>query len=550
MQFVLTSSLEKILSDIEPKPLSRFKNTVLQDEHYAFQLAYKQEAGTQTEEVLNLKILGATQLLRKLTLSKVEEVPVAKVYWEDMYDDGFLFLEPRLAPDVLRPVTKTSISPQVNHWQSVWLEIHFSDVPKGQYSLTVAVENTNGDTIFDQTLEFNVLSAKLPEQKLIHTQWFHVDALAHYYDEEVFSEKLWEIVGNYFATAKAIGINMILTPVFTPPLDTKEGGERLTVQLVKIKKTGTQYHFDFTDLGRWIELAQSNGIEYFEIAHLFTQWGAKHAPKIVVEINGREEKLFGWHTDASGEDYSLFLSQFLPALKNFMAQKDLLDRTYFHISDEPNVTTLDSYRRAKAVVEPFLQDVHIIDALSDVKFYEEGIIHKPIPSNDHIEAFIAAGIENLWTYYCCAQSMRVSNRFIAQKSAITRILGTQLYLFKIEGFLHWGFNFYMTQHSLRPLDPFNIKVEDGAFPTGDQFIVYPGDDGQPLYSIRARVFLHGLEDLRALQLLESLSSREEVYALIHENIDYEIRFQKYPKEADYLLDLREKINQKIEGLSM
>ena len=47
---------------------------------------------------------------------------------------------------------------------------------------------------------------------------------------------------------------MILTPIFTPPLDTAVGGERRTVQLVGITKTGSEYSFDFTLLERWINL--------------------------------------------------------------------------------------------------------------------------------------------------------------------------------------------------------------------------------------------------------------------------------------------------------
>ena len=41
---------------------------------------------------------------------------------------------------------------------------------------------------------------------------------------------------------------MLLTPVFTPPLDTAVGGERRTVQLVDVKAEGNQYTFGFANL--------------------------------------------------------------------------------------------------------------------------------------------------------------------------------------------------------------------------------------------------------------------------------------------------------------
>ena len=47
------------------------------------------------------------------------------------------------------------------------------------------------------------------------------------------------------------GINMILTPQFTPPLDTGVGYERTTVQLVEVFKEADGWRFDFKNLRRF-----------------------------------------------------------------------------------------------------------------------------------------------------------------------------------------------------------------------------------------------------------------------------------------------------------
>lgn len=97
--------------------------------------------------------------------------------------------------------------------------------------------------------------------------------------------------------------NMILTPIFTPPLDTAVGGERPTVQLVDVwEEEKGQYRFEFERLERWVSLCKRCGIEYFEMSHLFSQWGAVAAPKVVGYRDGELQKLFGWDTDASGEE--------------------------------------------------------------------------------------------------------------------------------------------------------------------------------------------------------------------------------------------------------
>ena len=128
---------------------------------------------------------------------------------------------------------------------------------------------------------------------------------------------------------------------------------------------------------------------------------------------------------------------------------------------------------------------------------------------------------------------------MAMPSYRNRILAYQLYKNNIEGFLQWGFNFWFTQYSLRVVDPYKETDADCAFPSGDAFMVYPTDkDGDVVCSLRLYVFGEAMQDLRAMQLLESLTDRETVLSLL-EDIK---GFDTYPGNAEYILDLREKIN--------
>lgn len=198
-------------------------------------------------------------------------------------------------------------------------------------------------------------------------------------------------------------MNCILTPILTPPLDTEIGGERPTVQLISVKITENGCEFGFDLLDRWIKTAGECGIKYFEISHLFSQWGAEFAPKVVAEKNGETVRIFGWDTPGTGSEYTAFVSQLLPALISRLKALGVIDRCIFHISDEPNLEQFDGYVNAKNVVAPFLEGLKVADALSSVEFYKKGAVALPIPSNDHIEAFIEAGVSERWTYYCCGQ---------------------------------------------------------------------------------------------------------------------------------------------------
>jgi hypothetical protein len=82
-----------------------------------------------------------------------------------------------------------------------------------------------------------------------------------------------------------------------------------------------------------------------------------------------------------------------------------------------------------------------------------------------------------------------------------------------------------------------------AFPSGDAFVVYPGEDGQPINSLRFKVFYDGLQDLAAMRLLESLVGREKALEIAIQ--DDELTFQKYPHGSSYLLALRERVNKAI-----
>ena len=126
-----------------------------------------------------------------------------------------------------------------------------------------------------------------------------------------------------------------------------------------------------------------------------------------------------------------------------------------------------------------------------------------------------------------------------------RVLGYQLYKYDIKGFLQWGLNFWYSQLSDHPIDPFKTSDSDGAFPAGDAFVLYPGEGGKPLASIRFKAFREALQDQRALQLLESLTGREKALSVLES--DGEIKFNEYPMCSEWQLKKREEINSAIKN---
>ena len=71
------------------------------------------------------------------------------------------------------------------------------------------------------------------------------------------------------------------------------------------------------------------------------------------------------------------------------------------------------------------------------------------------------------------------------------------------------------------------------------------EDGEVVCSTRLYVFHETMQDLRALKLLESLTDRQTVVDMLEEvNL-----FASYPRNNEYILKLREKINSMIKALT-
>ncbi len=565
-EFYLTDSLEKVFPDKRPAAME--KNTVisiLRGEKAALQLVYgKVKSGPKCRMELFYEIKGSPV---KARVRNVEPVPSAFPCYEKN-DDNYLTTMPGLFPDLLKPKRDNKIVPLMGQYRSLWID--FPDTQTGAAGVypveIVVLARTSGtekgalgetgnaapeEKVVERLLFFlEILDVPRPEQTLIHTEWFHCDCLANYYHTEVFDERHFKAIESQMMYAgRELGVNMILTPVFTPPLDTAVGGERRTVQLVDISLRGNQYAFRFEKLRRWCELCKKCGILYLEIPHLFTQWGALATPKIVAEVNGAREKIFGWHVPAQSPAYKEFLEQFLPALCREL-EKQGFDRehVYFHISDEPTAENWESYEKAKSMTAKLLEGRNVIDALSDFLFYEKGLVEHPVVANDHIGQFIGQGVRDLWVYYCCGQCHKVPNRFFAMPSARNRIMGVLMYLYRIKGFLHWGYNFYNSQFSKEAVDPFFDTHAGYAFPSGDPFLVYPGTDGETWSSVRGEVQREGLSDLQALYALEKAVGRERTEEIIYEGEDGPFTFTHYPTHKEYFFGLRRRIGDELKTL--
>lgn len=537
--FVVSDALEKVLPEAEPRPLdARLGPIAFAGETVAFQVALRPPATRSLTPIGRVCAEVSVSGPATARAFRVELVPVSLPAFP-VHDDGYLRDAPGLYPDLLRPIEPgEAFVPLLAGWSSVWIEVTpLTDADRDAAVTVVLRSESTGEPLFEHTQRVEVVAETLPELGIVHTEWLHADALADHYRVEVFSPEHWRILEAFLAESRGIGMNTVLTPAWTPPIDTAVGHYRTPVQLLDIEERDGRFVFGFERLERWLELCRTVGIRNVELPHFFTQWGAASTPAFLVRSEGGDvRRRFGWDTPADAPEYRAFLEQLVPALRRFLDDAWGLDRVFFHVSDEPTAADRAGYGRAREVVADLLEGCTVIDALSEVELVRSGLVDDPVVASDAVHAFADAGFPPPWVYYCVTQQDAVSNRFIAQPTARTRAIGAQLFAGGHPGFLHWGLTFYYDQHSRRLIDPFADTSAGGAYPGGDPFLLYPGEGGRPWRSIRFRAIADAMDDHRTLTLAERRLGREAVLRVLEAEGGWPM--DHWPRDPEAILRAR------------
>ena len=543
---------------IDPRTISH--GSMLKNESFSFQALYRAQ-----RESFCLAVSVSAETDLPIKAWRVDYVAVTHAAAK-ADGKGYESTAPGIFPDILTPrPAKPEIIPISTAWgydayfekdvdsvlnatgsdyQSVWFTINPDSkmLKAGEYKVRITLTSLANNTLIEEeTLTLNIIDECLPENSAYYTNWFHVDCVCDMFGVKLYSNAFYKVFDEYIKNMTAHRQNTLLLPAFTPPLDTAVGAERMNVQLVEIEKTKNGWVFGFEKMRRFVRHAKKSGIKYFEHCHLFSQWGAKNTPNIYDNDGNR---IFGFDTDATGEEYVSFIRAYLTEFFKFAKEEKIEKNLVFHISDEPKVTQMDSYRAAHDAVADLLDGNPICDAMFDCSFYEEGLVNQPILHVNHLKDYDKEKCPSIWVYYTGGGS-DTSNRKISNTAAATRVIGLQMYKYEALGFLQWAYNFYYDRLSFGFADP---KVSPNAYKMfpGITQLAYPivgKGKNTVVPSIREKLMGEAFDDLRALKLLESKIGRETTLALCEEKLG-EITAHTIP-DAEALRELRETINNKI-----
>ncbi len=363
--------------------------------------------------------------------------------------------------------------------QPLWIEAEIPvDAAPGEYAGTVTIRWKGGSASLPLTL--TVFDFEMPAARGQQvTNWFVFPGVG--YDVKRDSPEWWALAAKF---ARAMAAHR----------QTCFKADLADIETVYDPARG--FVCDFRYLDRWAETFFGAGLErleLFQAGRATEKWVDDPACRVApadlkvaappgVELTA-EQKLRG----------------VLAQVERHVGENGWRGRVMIHVADEPFMHMLPTYAAVARIVREAAPSLRIIEAVEATGF--DGAVDVLVPKLNHLDLWRpsferekAAGRE-VWFYTCCHPWGRYPNRFLDLPLVKTRALHWIEYLYGLDGYLHWGLNFFAGT------DPYSEAGISEGLPLGDRAIMYPGQDG-PVGSLRWSAMRDGLQDYEYLLALQ------------------------------------------------
>ena len=390
---------------------------------------------------------------------------------------------PSQFPDYLAEDREVSV--KKGSYKAVYLTIKIPrNTEAGDYKGNVTIKADKAE--ISLPLHLKVYPLTLPDERhLMVTEWYTTGYFKKFHDIDASdSQQFYEMLRVY---AK----NMA---------EHRQNVFRVSLDLITCKQVADgNLKFDFSKFDTWADTFWETGrMDLLETGFVarFGEGGWSSN-----EILLRD---FRVQTESTGKRVTLpgreFLPQFLPALENHLREKGWLEKTVFHIADEPSNHNIMSWRQASEFIHQHAPALRRMDAIETTHCFDRLEIW--VPKLDHLatwyDVFKRAqnqGYE-LWFYTVgIFQKGSYPNKTVDVPLIESRILHWLNYRFGLKGYLHWGFNHWTD-------NPFDAPGQH----RGDGWHVYPKKDGL-INSLRWEQMRNGIQDYEYLWMLEDKISK-------------------------------------------
>jgi hypothetical protein len=248
----------------------------------------------------------------------------------------------------------------------------------------------------------------------------------------------------------------------------------------------------------------------------------------------------------------------LAAVEEVVQRRGWKGRVLTGIADEPFIYHEATYAQVLERVRKAAPSVGLIEAVESDEIAGLDIY---VPKLTHINLWwprfqqLQRQGKEVWFYTCCFPRGRYPNRFLDQPLVKARALHWISYLYGLDGFLHWGLNWFAAD-----ADPYSERGRGiWSLPPGDAQVAYPGKEGW-VGSLRLCAMRDGLQDYEYLWLLEDrireiksrsgdeaawLDPRQRPTELCRRVVQ---SFYEHTRDPKLLLDTRHAVADEIEAL--
>lgn len=529
--------LNKILPEAIIFMPAEAEANVARGENATFQFAIRGNSNLENVKVritnLTDSLTGNPFPLDKVKISFVGNVHVGRVQAEPGKD---LIMSPSdFYPDPL--FDDDTIDLKGNITSSVWISIPVAtNSTPGKYSGEVILEaEMDGRKVEKtQSIQMNVSSVVVDEQTLLITNWYQpgfnvVDGK----DVPQFSERWWELMNQMADFMKEYRQNVVMIAPLRLAEYSFKDGEVVDIDFAQFDKV---VNF-FLDKGVLKRIAGGH------IAGRMGGWTSTFGYFIPIEKEGSKSNIE--LVEYKDERAERFYKKFFAELLAHLAEKGWTEMYMQHIADEPIKSNSDVYISMSSFVKKLAPNLRIVDACHtkdldnqiDVWVPQLNYLHKDF---DFYQAQQAKGKE-VWYYTCVWPQGEYANRYIQQPLIKTRLLHWINYKYNINGYLHWGLNFWRGDNPL--IETAAIQPDGLVLPAGDAWVVYPYKN-HLVPSIRLEAMRDGIVDYELLRLLEK-KDPEQARRLTNQLV-YD--FDKYDTDIVHFRAIRKQLLQALENL--
>jgi len=389
-------------------------------------------------------------------------------------------LAPALFPDYL--MAKKSIDVPKGNYQSIWLTINISDnAEAGTYTGQITVKSSKGEQSLP--VELTVYPLTLPSDRHLKiVVWYSTHGFEQYHGiKDEYSKE-------GFAMLKKYADNMVAH---------RQNTFRVSLGTIDIKKLKDgEFTFDFSLFDKIANVFWSTcKMDYIETSTLCKygegDWESTEILLRDIEVTNAET---GEAVKLPGKEVVPYL---LPALENHLRRKGWLDKTLFHVKDEPSTHNAIAYKEMAAYFHKLAPELRRIDAIEASFIIDEMEVAVPKLDyfdlwNDAFKKWQRKGGE-LWFYTVGVfQGSYYPNTTIDMPLMDSRILHWLNYKYDAVGYLHWGWNRWEDE------DPYKFPGSN----IGGGWHVYPVKDGV-LNSLRWEEMRNGIQDYEYFWMLEN-----------------------------------------------